>query len=183
MLLEKLAHQPHFEASCDGAVGWDWANPDVVVEEKSLGHRAAAIAAGDTGRGIRQAPNGGAAGRSQVHGCGFTVGFCRTVSHPAKAVLSGETMVPMHSHRAEDRPPKLPARLAVGLGLGSDPSGGFPPSCAPSWSLLRFSRRLVPPCRHSGRSSDFGCMGIHAWATNFVKCLDWNHSDARSFQA
>lgn len=182
MFLEKLAHQPHFQASCDGSVGWYWTDPDVVVKEKSLRHWAVAVAAGHAGRGVWQAPNRGAAGRSQVHGYDFTVSFCRRVSHPAKAVLSGETMIPMHSHRAEDRPPKLPARLAVGLGLGSDPSGGFPPLCAPSWSLLRFSRRLVPPRHHSGRSNDFGCAVIHAWATNFVKFRDWNPPTARSFR-
>lgn len=51
-------------------------------------------------------------------------------------------------------PFQMPARLAVGLGLGSAPGHGYP-FRAPRPRFFR-PGMLGPPCHHSGRSSDFG---------------------------
>src|SRR6185312_9488928 len=48
----------------------------------------------------------------------------------------------------------LPARLADGLGLGSDLGHGYPRPCAPSPIA---SRNLVPPHWPSGRKANLGC--------------------------
>lgn len=64
VLLIEPAHQPHFQPSRNATAGRDRCDPDVMLQEQALGHWAAALATGDAGRGIRQAPNRGAADRS-----------------------------------------------------------------------------------------------------------------------
>ena len=63
----------------------------------------------------------------------------------------------------EDSPFHLPARLADGLGPGSDLGHGYPRPCAPS-SIK--SRNLGPPRRPSGRKAGLGC---------YTNCQDQSH--------
>ena len=59
--------------------------------------------------------------------------------------------------RARGPPFQLPARLADGLGLESDPDHRLPGVLRP---VPDFSGRLVPPRRRQGSGGGLGCAGV-----------------------
>ena len=99
------------------------------------------------------------------------------VARPAQLVAVRETMKPAECGPQRDRPFPVPARLAVGLGLGSDPDACCHASCAPSLKLLEGLRefgspattrrkagwlrlRLLSKTRERDRTDPWFCKGI-----------------------
>ena len=74
---------------------------------------------------------------------------------PTRYYCRGDQMEASPSGTLEDRPSKMPARLADGLGRGSDLETGYPASCAPT--VPGWNGKLGPPRQPTGRWADFGC--------------------------
>ena len=118
------AEAPRVELAEDGDVHRGGADPDVVLQEAAACHLAAAVAAGGTGTVFHgTAQRSRAAGSGEVHGC---VGFCS----------DRETMVPMHWHRAEDRPSKSACEVSCRAGPWK-------------WTGQRLPAFLRPALRHA----------------------------------